>query len=176
MSRLLLFSSFKGRFIHWTISFMDQLSFPIFLGISRRGTRDAEASNSRLFSTERTIRLLCPRPPSFSWLHFCSLLDILFYWTKPRSLRSCLPGVPTCILSLCRRLHTRGYFPSFLWESIYPIFFNLSPFPFLPPVPSTRNAGPSFLMTCLSSATSFYSASRISNVIIHPSAKLLRES
>jgi len=42
----------------------------------------AEASNSRLFSrsTERTIRLLCPRPPFFSWLHFCPLLDILFYW------------------------------------------------------------------------------------------------
>lgn len=66
---------------------MDQLSFPIFLGISRRGIRGTgtEASNSRLFSrsTERTIRLLCPRPPFFSWLHFCPLLDILFYWTKP---------------------------------------------------------------------------------------------
>lgn len=86
-----------------------------------------EASNSRLFSrsTERTIRLLCPRPPFFTWLHFCPLLDILFYWTKPSFLPSCLPDVPTCSLSLCRRLYTRGYVLPFLWESIYPIFFNL---------------------------------------------------
>lgn len=43
-------------------------------------------------------------------------------------------------------------------------------------ISSARNAYLSFLTTCLSSATSFYSAFRISNVIIHPSAKLLRES
>lgn len=135
-----------------------------------------EASNSRLFSrsTERTIRLLCPRPPFFSWLHFCPLLDILFYWTKPSFLPSCLPSVPTCNLSLCRRLYTRGYVPS--CGNLSTLSSSISLFSSLLPVPSGRNACPSFLTTCLSSATSFYSASRISNVIIHPSAKLLRES
>lgn len=56
--------------------------------------------------------------------------------------------------------------PPFLYDPIYPSLPQLSPFPLV----FVRNACLSFLTTRLSSATSFYSASRISNVIIHPSA------
>lgn len=139
-----------------------------------------EASNSRLFSrsTERTIRLLCPRPPFFSWLHFCPLLDILFYWTKPSFFPSFLPSrrshlqpfaLPSTIHARIRPTLPVGIYPPYLPQS-----------PSSPPryrLPSARNACPSFSWRrASSSATSFYSASRISNVIIHPSAKLFRES
>lgn len=138
-----------------------------------------EASNSRLLSrsTERTIRLLCPRSSFFSWLHFCPLLDILFYWSLGAFVPSFLSPWRSHLhpFALPSTIHaSRLYVPPFLWESIYPIFFNLSPRPSATGI--IRDAYPSFLTTCLSSATSFYSAFRISNVIIHPSAKLLRES
>lgn len=61
---------------------------------NKKRVRNGGLEHSHLFSrsTERTIRLLCPRPPFFSWLHFCPLLDILFYWTKPSFLPSFLPS------------------------------------------------------------------------------------
>lgn len=132
-------------------------------------------THTRLFSrsTERTIRLLCPRPPILfltaflSLIRYSTLLNEAFVSSFLSSWRSYLQP-----FALPSTIHARIRLP-FLWESIYPIFFN---FPPLLPATGTRNACPSFLTTCLSSATSFYSASRISNVIIHPSAKLLRES
>jgi len=99
----------------------------------------------------------------------CPLLDIPFYWTKPRSLPSFL-AFPLASFRFAVDYTREDTSPFFLWDSIYPIL--PSTFLSLPTAgtPFDRNACPSFLTTRLSSATSFYSASRISNVIIHPSA------
>jgi len=166
---LLLFSSFKGRrFIRRTIS--DSFA-GISLSFSRRrirGRNETEASNSRLSSRAQPNELSAFFARALhSFLDcICPLLDIPFYWTEPRSFPSFLPS-HLHSFALPSIDYTRDTsLPSCRILSI-PSLPQLSPFP-----PSTfvRNACLSFLTTRLSSATSFYSASRISNVIIHPSA------